>query len=90
VTHKIKNIFELEGTKLRLTLSQEEVNQIRIVDKERNPFFKVVKSAKKTKKPKAGRILKPKTVPFSEAKPKKRLKVVVFGEEFLDQKLGVS
>jgi hypothetical protein len=43
VTHKIKNLFELDDTKLRLTLSQEEVNQIKIVDKEGNPFFKVVK-----------------------------------------------
>jgi hypothetical protein len=80
VTHKIKNLFELDDTKLRLTLSQEEVNQIRIVDKEGNPFFKVV--GKLTKKTKTHKTLKLKTVPFSEAKPRKRQRVAMFEESF--------
>lgn len=72
VTHKIKNMFELDETKLRLALSLEEMSRVRILDKEGNPFFKVVE--KLTKKLKTCRILKRKTVPFSEAKPKQKLK----------------
>jgi hypothetical protein len=78
----------LDNTKLKPRLSSEEVSRIRIVDKEGNPFFKVVE--KLAKKQKTSRTLKLKTVPFSEAKPKKRLKVAMFGNGFLDQKLGVS
>jgi hypothetical protein len=48
------------------------VKQVKILDKEGNPFFKVVE--KLTKKPKTSRTLKIKTTPFSKAKPKKRLK----------------
>ena len=42
VVHTIKNLFDLAKTKLKLVLSPEEVNQIRIIDKEGNPLFKVV------------------------------------------------
>jgi hypothetical protein len=78
----------LDNTKLKLRLSSEEVSQIRILNEQGNPFFKVME--KLAKKQKTSRTLKLKTVPFSEAKPKKRLKVAMFGEGYLDQKLGVS
>jgi hypothetical protein len=47
-----------------MTLSREEVRQIRILDQEGNLFFKVVE----TKKRSIGKTLRP--LPFSEAKPK--------------------
>jgi hypothetical protein len=45
---------------------------------------------KKQKKEKARRTLKPKTAPFSEAKPRKRQRVAMFGEELLEQNIGTS
>jgi hypothetical protein len=51
-------------------LSQEELNQVKILDKEGNPFFKVVEMVKK---PKVSKILKRrKKVPFSEVQPRKK------------------
>jgi hypothetical protein len=88
IAHKIKNLFELDETKLRLLLSREELSQIRILDKEGNPFFKVME--KLTKKLKTSRILKLKTVPFSEAKPRKRQQVDRFDKGFLTQQLGID
>jgi hypothetical protein len=32
IAHKIKNLFELDETKLRLLLSQEEMSNIKIID----------------------------------------------------------
>lgn len=57
-------------TKLRLMIPSEELNHVRILDKEGNPFFKVVE-----KKQKKQKTLKAKAVPFSEAKPRKRQRI---------------
>lgn len=59
------------------------MSHIRIVNNEGNPFFKVVeKVAKKTK---TNKTLKRKTVPFSDAKPRKKQRVTM-----LDERLTIS
>lgn len=72
VIHKITNMFTWAGTKLRQTLSEEDVVKIKIIDKEGNPFFK--NAAKRLK---ANKTLKRKTVPFSESRPIKRHKIAI-------------